>query len=519
MVAHVLRLRFDLLVGALRGGGRQLTRRVVGLVLLVIAVGAVFFGALRLRGVDTEVAYTVTVVAGTALTLGYFAGALVGGFDDQLDPRRFAVFGASPTRVAGVTLLASVISLPVIALTAIAVALGMLWVAQGAAPALTAFALVLGVLTCLLAAKVALALGGLALRERRSRELSGLLLVGLIIVALPIAVFVVSLEWDGEVPSALAEAVRVLAMTPLGAAWALPGASVLHGSVGVSVTVAVLTVLGLGALWFWLVRLLLTTTERPGSGRERAGLGWFALTPGTPGGGIAARSLLYWLRDPRHLVDLFIVPVVAAVVVVPLLIVGVPPEYVVLVPAPLMALFFGWIAHNDLAYDSSAVWMHVAAAVRGASDRSGRLVPVALVGTAVLAIAVPMLISLHGRWAMLPAMIGVCASLFLCGLGLSSLSSVLLPYPVSRPGDSPFQQPPRTSGGLAQAVVLLGAIVLSAPALWFAWRALSDDPSFAWTALWTGLGVGFVVLLAGIFGGGAVFERRGGRLMEFAEST
>ena len=237
------------------------------------------------------------------------------------------------------------------------------------------------------------------------------------------------------------------------------------------------------------------------------------------GGGIAARSLLYWLRDPRYVVNLVIVPIAAGVVVAPLLLVGVPVEYVALVPAPLMALFFGWLAHNDLAYDSTALWMHVASAVRGSSDRVGRLVPVLLVGTAALAVSVPLLVSLHGRWMILPAMIGVCASLFLCGLGLSSLSSVVAPYPVSRPGDSPFQQPQRTGGGLAQGVVLVGAIVVSAPALWLGWVALSGDEDAAWAALWTGLATGLVVLVAGVAGGGAYFSRRGGRLMEFAEST
>lgn len=163
--------------------------------------------------------------------------------------------------------------------------------------------------------------------------------------------------------------------------------------------------------------------------------------------------------------------------------------------------------------------MHVASAVRGASDRIGRLVPVLLVGLASLAVVVPLTVSLHGRWAILPAMAGVCASLFLSGLGLSSLASVVSPYAVSRPGDSPFQQPQRTHGGLSQGVVLVGALVLSVPALWWGWRAVAVDVDETWPALWAGLAIGLVVLIIGVVAGGAVFERRGGRLMEFAEST
>ena len=111
------------------------------------------------------------------------------------------------------------------------------------------------------------------------------------------------------------------------------------------------------------------------------------------------------------------IPIAAALTTVPLLIAGVPLEIVALVPVPIVALFLGWLPHNDLAYDSTAVWMHIASGVRGVSDRVGRLVPVLLIGMPLLAIAIPVAISVHGRWALLPAMVGVCASLFLSGLG------------------------------------------------------------------------------------------------------
>jgi ABC-2 type transport system permease protein len=199
----------------------------------------------------------------------------------------------------------------------------------------------------------------------------------------------------------------------------------------------------------------------------------------------------------------------------------VPPELVALVPVPFAALFLGWLPHDDLAYDSTAVWMHIASGVRGVSDRVGRLVPVLLVGVPLLAVAIPVATTLHGRWAVLPALTGVCAALFLSGLGLSSISSVVAPYAVSRPGESPFQQPQRTSsvGAVAQGAVMLGALVLSAPVLWCGWLALQGDTDAAEMALWGGLAIGLGVLLVGITIGAIAFERRGGRLMEFAEST
>jgi ABC-2 type transport system permease protein len=244
------------------------------------------------------------------------------------------------------------------------------------------------------------------------------------------------------------------------------------------------------------------------------------VAPGTPGGAVAARSLMYWLRDRRYLVNVLVIPIAAALTTVPLLIAGVPPEIVALVPVPIVALFLGWLPHNDLAYDSTAIWMHIASGVRGISDRIGRLVPVLLIGIPFLAVLIPVAISLHGRWALLPAMVGVCAALFLCGLGLSSIASVVAPYAASRPGESPFRQPPRTGSGSAitQSVVMLGAIALSAPVLWWGWLALTGDIEAATMALWGGLAIGGFVLIVGIAIGSAVFERRGGRLMEFAES-
>ena len=65
---------------------------------------------------------------------------------------------------------------------------------------------------------------------------------------------------------------------------------------------------------------------------------------------------------------------------------------------------------------------------------------------------------------------------------------------------------------------MLGAIALSAAPLWWAWIALTSDIEAASMALWGGLAIGGTTLIIGIAIGSFVFERRGGRLMEFAES-
>ncbi|MCC2034160.1 hypothetical protein [Microbacterium allomyrinae] len=522
MAAHVLRLRFALLFGTLRGDAGHVVRLVVGLVLLAGATAAACWALLTLRSADSDVLLAVMVLGGSAVTLGFALAPLFGAAEDPLDPRRFAVLGLPRGRLAAVLALVGLVSVPILALLAVSICAALVWIDHGAPAAAAVTGVVLGILTCSLLARVCMALASLFLRERRSRELSGVFVLAVLVVVVPVGVFFASLEWGGTVPSQLVDAVATLARTPIGAAWALPGLIAAgSGEVGLTLAVALATIAALGILWAWAVRRLLTTTERPTSGRDRGGIGWFAVAPGTPGGAIAARSLIYWFGDRRYVVNAIVIPFAAVITAVPLLIAGVPPQLVALVPVPFAALFLGWLPHNDLAYDSTAVWMHVASGVRGASDRIGRLVPVLLVGVPLLAIAIPVAISLHGRWAMLLPMVGVCASLFLAGLGLSSVSSVVAPYAVSRPGESPFQQPQRTGAGgaIAQALVMLGVLVVTAPVLWWAWLALGGDTEAATTALWGGIAIGLGVLVIGVAIGSAVFERRGGRLMEFAEST
>ncbi len=521
MAAHVLRLRLALLVGALRGTPAQITRAAVTLAVILVAVALAGVAILTLDTAPIDVVLTILVLGGAAVTLGFALAPLIGGATDQLDPRRFALFGLPPLRLAGVLAVASLFSIPTLAVLVVGICAAVVWTAHGASLAVAITGVVLAVVTCSILARLCMALTALFLRERRSRELSGLFVLAILVVVVPVAVFLASLEWRGRVPTQLQEAVDIVGVTPLGAAWAFPGfAARGDGSEWVALAVAVATIAVLLAAWVWVVRRALTTTEGPVSVRERGGLGWFAVAPGTPGGAIAARSLMYWLRDRRYLVNFAVIPVLALLVPVPLLIAGVPFGYVVLLPVLFVALFLGWLPHNDVAYDSTAVWMHVASGVRGISDRLGRLVPVLVIGIPTLAVVISVSVALHGRWAVLPAVIGVCAALFLSGLGLSSISSAVVLNAVSRPGESPFRQPQRTGSGgpLAQALVLLGAVIVSIPVVWWAWLSITTD-SFTDLALWGGLGIGFAVLLIGLGVGSIAFERRGGRIMEFVEST
>jgi ABC-2 type transport system permease protein len=517
VVAHVLRLRLALLLGTLRDEPRRVTRAVAGLIVLAAAVAVGCWALLSLTEGPTATLAVVSVIGGAAVMLAFALGPVVAGGEDPLDARRFAVFGIAPGPLAAATAVAGFVSVPVAALVPLGVCLVVAWDAHGVPWPLGVVAVAAAVIACSLFARVAYGAIALVARGRRSWHPAGGIVVALLAAAVPVAVFVAARE-GRAVPAPLQDAANVLALTPLGAAWAILATDAGGRDALGPALIAAATVVVLAALWVLLVRRLLTTSPRPVTGRERAGLGWFRWTPGTAGGAVAARSLVYWLRDSRYLVNIVIVPIAAALTILPLAFVGVPAAIIALVPVPLMALFLGWLPHNDIAYDFTAVWMHIAAAVRGTADRIGRLAPILLLGVPLLAVAIPVAVWAHGSWDVLPAMIGVCASLFLSGLGLSSIASAAAPYAVSRPGDSPFQQPQRTGGSAAQALVLLGAIVVSVPALWWGWLTLQDDTDNAWPALWSGLGTGVVVLALGVLLGGWIFSRGSSRLMEFAEA-
>ncbi|WP_345750569.1 hypothetical protein [Microbacterium rhizophilus] len=511
------------MAGSLRGTAPQIVSRGLGLLVLAAVVVAVCAGTLTLVDAPAPVAFALLVLAGSAVALSFAAAPIVAGAVDPLDPRRFAVLGLESQPLAWLLAGAGFLSVPVLAVLAFDVCAAVVWAAHGVPGLVSALTAILHIATCVMLARLSTAFGSAVLRPRRTRELSGLFVLGIVVVLVPVIVFLSSLEWEGRVPSALATAAEVLGRTPIGAAAAVPGALALDDGAAawLSTLVASATLALAAAGWLLAVERALTTVDNPAAATGRGGLGWFALVPGTPAGVIAARGLVYWLRDSRYIVNFAIIPVAGLLPTVPLLVAGVPEPIVALVPVPIIALFFGWLPHNDVAYDSSAVWMHIAAGVRGVSDRLGRLVPVLVIALPVLAIAIPIATALYGRWAVLPAISGVAASLFLTGLGLSSVASVIAPYAVSRPGDSPFQQPQRadSTGVAAQAMVMLGTIMLSAPALWLGWLTVTEDVERAMATMWTGIGVGLGVLLVGVVLGSWIFERRGERIMAFAGTT
>jgi ABC-2 type transport system permease protein len=112
----------------------------------------------------------------------------------------------------------------------------------------------------------------------------------------------------------------------------------------------------------------------------------------------------------------------------------------------------------------------------------------------------------------------VSTALLLAGLGIGSITSAGLPYPVVKPGDSPFQQP-QSSGtvtALVQSIAMLGALLVAAPAIVFAGFGIFVDPAWHAASLAAGVGLGLLVLVVGVLVGGRVFSRRGPEILQAA---
>ncbi len=522
MVAHFLRLKLRLLVNSLRRGPWQVIGIVVG-VLYGMLIAFVALGSLvALRFAEAEVAASVVTVAGSAVVLGFLLVPLAFGVDDAMDPRRFALFGIERERLATGLALAALVSVPSLVLVLVALAQILTW-SRGLLPALlAAIGAAAIVVTGVLGARVTTSIAAFLLSTRRARDTSGLIAIVAIVLSSPAFVFLANVDWSEDGFAVLEEIAAVLAWTPLGAAWAAP-ASAAAGNAGSGLLQALIGV-GFATLlwWIWqiLVARMLVTPQREAQARSYSGLGWFKLLPATPLWAIAARSLTYWVRDPRYRVSLLVIPIVPLVMFVPFSIAGVPTSLLWLLPVPVMALFLSWSIHNDVAYDSTAIWQHVAAHVQGADDRWGRSIPVLLAGVPLIVAGSLVSIALHGDRTMLPAVLGVSFCLLLTGLGMSNITSAAFPYPAVRPGDSPFQQPQAggAAAGLIQATSFFATVLVSAPALGLAAIAYLDGGiQWAWASFAVGAGAGVLALALGTKAGSHIMARRGPELLAFAQ--
>ena len=522
MVAQFLGLKLRLIGNLFRRSPWQVIGMIIALMYGLGAALVVTVGLVALRFADIELARTIVVVGGSLVVLGFLLVPLVFGADDTIDPRKFSLFGM-PNRTLAIGLAAAAfVGVPALVIALIGVAQIITW-SRG--PLSIVFALVTAVvivITCVLGARVTTGIATLLLATRRAREATGLIALVVLGALSPLVVLMVTVNWAKDGLPVLRAIAAVTEWTPLGAIWAAP-ADAAVGNVGFALLRLAIAVLFLAVLWFvwrYLIAVMLVTTDRVSRSREYTGSGWFSRAPATPAGAIAARSLTYWGRDARYRSALLIVPIVPAVMIGVLSVGGVPLHYLVLLPVPVMCFFLSWsTVHNDVAYDNTAVWLHLAANTPGRADRIGRLIPPLALGLLVILIGAPLSAWGFGNAGVIGSIVGLGTCVLLVGLGLSSIISAGFPYPAVHPGDSPFAQPQSGATGASwvQALSLVGVLVVSTPTVVLAVLGVLEGGGWHLAALLVGVGTGVVALAGGVVAGGAIFDRRAPELLAFTQ--
>ena len=520
MVAHFLRLKLTLLGNSFRRSPWQVFGVLLGIFYGIGTAVFVIAGLIALRFFDVEVARSATIVLGAVVTAVFTLLPLTVGIDDTLDPRKFGLFGIRTTRLSFVLLLGALVSVPAVVIIAIALGQLVTWSRDGLGEFFAIISAVLIVATCIVSARISTSLTAFLLSTRRARDLTAIFgILGLIALS-PVIIVLANVDWRHRGLQILGDIADVVSWTPLAAAWAAPADAAAGdpSTAVVKLAIAIAWVLILVVVWRTLVGLMLVTPVRQPSARTYVGLGWFDWFARTPTGAIAARSLTYWFRDSRYGTSLVIIPFIPVFMVTALAVAGLDLRALALLPLPVMCLFLAWSVHNDVAFDNTAIWLHMSTSTLGRADRWGRLIPVLVVGVPLIAIGSVVSAWFHGDWAVLPSLVGVSTSILLTGLGLSSITSAAFPYPAVRPGDSPFSQPQGggSPAGAIQALTFVFIILLAAPSVIAATFGFVYGTVWHFIALGAGVGIGLVMLLAGTAIGARVYDRRTSELLVFA---
>ncbi|MEB7504567.1 transporter [Arthrobacter koreensis] len=513
MVAHLLRLKLILLRNSLKRSPWQIVGIAFGALYGLGILGLMLAGLFFLTFNDPELARTVVVLGGSAAVLGWAIVPVVAtGVDMTLDPARFVTFAIPMRQMILGLALGSLIGIPGIITLASALIQAAAWWQHPMAVLAGIPAAAVAVLTCVVLARLGVAATTSLASSRRFKDVSGIVLIIPLMFIGPLIGFVATTAAvSGDVLGRLA---GILAWTPLGSAWAVPG-DIALGSAGTGLLRLLLSILFLALItWAWqalLARALVTPAHNATASRGAGKLGFFARFPATPTGAVAARALTYWVRDPRYSVSLIIVPVLAVVLIFAVQTgEGLPP--VVLGIGPLVAFLLAFGISADISYDNTAFALHLSTGVPGTADRAGRALACAvfaLPATLIAAVVPPLVIGMPHA---IPALLGLSLGLLLSGLGLSSVFSARYTYNVPLPGENAFKTPPGSTGRtmLVQFIWLAVQFVIALPLLVpAALYAFGLGEVWGWVTLVLGVVYGSAALVAGIRIGGRWLDRRG----------
>lgn len=456
---------------------------------------------------------------------------LITGLDDTLDPGRFASFGVRARTIMPGLVIAALLTVPVAFFTAMFVLLCLSWLDGAVTTMLVALiGALLTVASLVFGARVASMWATRVLASRRARGAALAVMVGSLALMAPLAWVLFRDGLDAVLEYDLVVLLDQLALTPLGAGMSAPAVALAGDTWGAVWRLAMMAawVIALLGAWRANVDYSLVHPRFRGAGTRRrddsiVGAGqrqWFAKRPAwsrlSPiAATVRARLLRYWFSDPRYLANMLGVlafPVVFFVIVVP--IAGLDARWSFVAPV-MLAASIGWGRHNDIAYDSSALWLDVVSGRIGVDVMRGRMSAVmawALPATALGCLAV---VLWSGLWAVGLALLGACVGVLGLTLAISALSSVLVPYRAPAPGENPLGAEVGSVGAglFAQLASSVATVVLLPLVLLPLALALTVDPRWAWLAAASGFVLGPVAYLMGVRWAGRLYDARSGKLL------
>jgi ABC-2 type transport system permease protein len=511
-----------------------------GIVWSISLVPAVLWAARVLSYNDAQTkAEALVLVAGVLLAGWVIVPLLVTGLDDSLDPGRFASLGIGAKQLARPLAVTTLLTVPALFFLFVLAGLSTSWRTEHPKPWPLVVGLVGAVLTWLamvFSARVAAAWAARVLGSRRSREaalVAAVVALGLIAPAVWVVIrdgLDLVLEYDLRV------LMRQLAVTPIGAGMAAPRYIVDGEPWQAAWRIAMMLAWVALLVRAWRANVahslvhpifrgggtrrrddsILVAGERAarrasaplarlrGSGAERI-----------PRAAVRARLSHYWFSDPRYLSNLagvLVVPLIVAGLIMPLF--GLDARWSFAAPV-LLAATIGWGRHNDVAYDSSALWLDVASGRLGTAVTRGRIGAVLMWAAPMVLVVALAALAWTRMWELTPAVLGACAGVLGSTLGVSAITSVAFPYRAPGPGESPFGAEVGSVGAglFAQFMSSLITFIVIPASIIPLVLAVAVDARWGWAATVVGLASGAVVYLIGVRVAGIIYDRRSGDLI------
>lgn len=467
-IALFAQLKLRLLAGNLRGD----VQRKIGFVLtLLLAAGLAALGFLLmslLRLAAPDVAADLVTLAFTALLAGWMIVPLLAfGVDDTVDPAKLALLPLRTPRLAVGMFTASVIGVWPAALLIMTLG-ALVGLASGAGGWLIGLlAVLVQFALCVVASRLITTALSSALRTRRGRDVLAVAALLVVLLAqLPNLLLNSGFADPGALLHRLAGALR---WTPPGMlAHAISDGGLL--ALAEVVLVALLTVV-LAVLWIKaLSRALVTPGDSVKAATVRRESGLIdRFLPDGPLAAVVTKELKYIRREPRYRVGWVSAIALTVILAFSLTRGGTGGSGTAIALASIAAGMITLQSVNAFGIDGRSIWMNAVASgdERGlATDLAGRHLASALIAVPLIAVIATGAALFTGHPSAIPPALLAGWGVLGIGLGVGSVTSVVLPYTVPERMNA-FTGAAPGQGGLAFASAMGAMVAISVLSLPF----------------------------------------------------